>query len=51
MAAVVRNASSNQNYGTAVVVNVTPLSRGNVTIVSNDSSVLPAISPNCKWTT
>lgn len=36
-------------YGTIIAVPVSPLSRGNVTIVSNDTSDLPIINPN--WLT
>ncbi|KAI9811992.1 MAG: hypothetical protein M1827_004884 [Pycnora praestabilis] len=37
------------NYGTIVAVLVAPLSRGNVTIISADTSDLPIINPN--WMT
>jgi len=51
IASVARNTSNSIGYGTIVVVDVAPTSRGNVTIISNDTIDLPVINPNWLSTT
>jgi len=41
--------SNDLGYGTVVVVDVAPTSRGTVTLNSSDTAVLPLVNPNCAY--